>query len=430
MIRLPPAEPAAAPNRAGLSANLGSLLATENIPRSGMPASASQSTPARFAYILAPIWPVPLLAMVILLVAFGMARAQQDPGKPLVVGSEEDYPPFAIGKTDEAASGFTVDLWKVVAAEWGLNYAIRIRSFRQILEEFKAGKIDVMINLAQSKERRAFADFSVPHVIVNGAVFVRKGESRIRSEADLAGKSIIVVHSDLAQDYAVSKGWKQQLVLVNTAADGLKLLASGQHDAMLLSKLAGMQTLLGLKIRSIKALDAKAGFSQKFCFAVQKGNSELLAKINEALASAKSSGTYDVLYEKWFGVFEAPEVTFRQLFKYIGPILIAFLIFAGFLLMRQHERKKAEDRLRDNEERLRLAMAAASQGLYDLNVQTGECIVSPEYARMLGYDPADFRETNAAWREPIGAFVRRNDCRHGASVQHERPATVRRPSPL
>ena len=330
-----------------------------------------------------------------------MAHAQQDRGKPLVVGSEEDYPPFAIGKTDETASGFTVDLWKVVAAGSGLNYAIRVRPFRQILEEFKAGKIDVMINLAQSEERRAFADFSIPHVIVNGAVFVRKGESRIRSEADLAGKSIIVVHSDLVHDYAVSKGWTQQLVLVNTAADGLKLLASGQHDAMLVSKLAGMQTLLGLKIRSIKALDAKVGFSQKFCFAVQEGNSELLAKINDALASAKSSGTYDLLYEKWFGVFEPPEVTFRQLFKYIGPILIAFLIFAGFLLTRQHERKKVEDRLRDNEERLRLAMAAASQGLYDLNVQTGECIVSPEYALMLGYDPADFRETNAAWRERL-----------------------------
>jgi polar amino acid transport system substrate-binding protein len=108
-------------------------------------------------------------------------------------------------------------------------------------------------------------------------------------------------------------------VLVNTAADGLKLLASGRHDAMLVSKLAGMQTLLGLKIRSIKALDAKAGFSQKFCFAVQEGNPELLAKINEALALAKSSGKYDLLYEKWFGVFEPPEVTFRQLFKYIVP---------------------------------------------------------------------------------------------------------------
>ncbi len=284
-----------------------------------------------------------LLAIVILLVVFGLARAQPDPVKPLVVGSEEDYPPFAIGKTDETASGFTVDLWKTVAAESGLSYVFRVRPFRQLLEEFKAGKIDVMINLAQSKERQTFANFSVPHVIVHGAIFVRHGETRMRSEADLAGKSIIVLSSDLAHDYAISRGWKHQLVLVDTAAEGLTLLASGQHDAMLLSKLAGMQTLVERKIRNVTTLEAKAGFSQRFSFAVQKeGASDLLAKINEGLALTKSTGTYDALYEKWFGVFEAKEVTFQQILKYLGPITLVFVVILGFLLVRQNARRKVE----------------------------------------------------------------------------------------
>ncbi|MBE9008774.1 PAS domain-containing protein [Pseudanabaenaceae cyanobacterium LEGE 13415] len=64
-------------------------------------------------------------------------------------------------------------------------------------------------------------------------------------------------------------------------------------------------------------------------------------------------------------------------------------------------RKQAEARLSESEERLRLALIAANQGLYDLNVQTGDAIVSPEYAQMLGYDPATFVETNAAWRERL-----------------------------
>lgn len=64
-------------------------------------------------------------------------------------------------------------------------------------------------------------------------------------------------------------------------------------------------------------------------------------------------------------------------------------------------RKQAESKLSESEERLRLALMAADQGLYDLNVQTGETIVSPEYARMLGYDPETFQETNAAWRERL-----------------------------
>jgi PAS domain S-box-containing protein len=65
------------------------------------------------------------------------------------------------------------------------------------------------------------------------------------------------------------------------------------------------------------------------------------------------------------------------------------------------ERKAAEESIRDSEERLRLAIQAANQGLYDLNLQTGEVIVTPEYATMLGYDPADFQETHAKWLERL-----------------------------
>lgn len=63
----------------------------------------------------------------------------------LIVGSEQDFPPFATGMTDETAGGFTVELWKAVATEAGLNYHIRVLPFTELLQEFKAGKIDVWI---------------------------------------------------------------------------------------------------------------------------------------------------------------------------------------------------------------------------------------------------------------------------------------------
>jgi PAS domain S-box-containing protein len=71
------------------------------------------------------------------------------------------------------------------------------------------------------------------------------------------------------------------------------------------------------------------------------------------------------------------------------------------LLNMLEDQREAERSVRMSEERLRLALQAAQQGLYDLNVQTGEAIVSPEYARMLGYDPATFHETNQAWLERL-----------------------------
>ncbi len=57
--------------------------------------------------------------------------------------------------------------------------------------------------------------------------------------------------------------------------------------------------------------------------------------------------------------------------------------------------------LRKNEQRLALALEAADLGLYDLNVQTGECVVNGRYATMIGQDPDTFVETNQAWIERL-----------------------------
>jgi len=60
-------------------------------------------------------------------------------------------------------------------------------------------------------------------------------------------------------------------------------------------------------------------------------------------------------------------------------------------------RKRDEEVLRLSEERLRLALDVTDLGLYDLDVQTGEATVNDNFARMLGYDPANFHYNLAAW---------------------------------
>lgn len=297
-----------------------------------------------------------IFQITLLLLLLGLNILGEADEQVLIVGSEQNYPPFALGLTDETADGFTVELWRAVAAEAHLDSTIRVLPFHEILQEFKEKKIDVLINLAQSDERRQFVDFTVPHVVVNGAVFVRKNDrDKIRSEADLINKKIIVLNADLAHDYAISKGWTEQLILVDTAENGFRLLDSGQYDALILAKLTGKQTLEKLKITGVDVLPIKVGFSQKFSFAVQKGNAELLAKINEGLALTKVSGVYDKLYEKWFGIYEKEDLL-PLIIKYLSLMIGLFLliIIIGFYY-RHKERKKTVMELQASERKLMMS---------------------------------------------------------------------------
>lgn len=63
------------------------------------------------------------------------------------------------------------------------------------------------------------------------------------------------------------------------------------------------------------------------------------------------------------------------------------------------DNKKAEEALRESEERMTLAIQAGNMGLFDLNVQTGDATVNPEYELMLGYDPAELHVSVAKWLE-------------------------------
>ena len=53
--------------------------------------------------------------------------------------------------------------------------------------------------------------------------------------------------------------------------------------------------------------------------------------------------------------------------------------------------------LQANEERLRLALGATNQGWFDVDLRTGNVIVSPEYPRMIGYSPEDFKSDLPTW---------------------------------
>ncbi|MEW6226178.1 MAG: PAS domain S-box protein [Chloroflexota bacterium] len=78
----------------------------------------------------------------------------------------------------------------------------------------------------------------------------------------------------------------------------------------------------------------------------------------------------------------------------IYPVATALL---GALMASRLKRERTAAALATSEERLRLAVSAADQGLYDVDLRTGAAVVNDEYAMMLGHDPAAFHESNSEW---------------------------------
>lgn len=335
------------------------------------------------------------LASVILFIVSSSALAKQavqqtplhsDESRTLIVGSEQEYPPFAKGMTDETASGFTVELWKAIAGEQDLKFKIKVLPFKSLLSEFKAKRIDVMLNLAQSPERRKFAEFSIPHSSSRGAVFVKKTNSTIFGESDIEEKSVVLLSGDLSEDYARERYPNKDFTVEKTAELAFKRLERSEVDAFLISKLAGAAVLKKLKLNDQIENRCDAGFNQEFSIAVHAGEYKLLQQINEGFILLHESAEYDRLFKKWFG-FQQRQGDHRGWPNYsiIAVLSVIIAALAVQLIRYIQQRKNHTLELRQTEAMIRTAFENSLVGMCHTRLDGRYLKVNQKYCEILGY---------------------------------------------
>ena len=256
----------------------------------------------------------------------GAATAKSD---VLQFRGNSDFSPYEFINDKNEPDGYNVELTQAIARQLGLKVHIELGQWSDVRRELETDRIDALTGVLYSKERDEVFDFSIPHVVISYAVFVRK-DSTFQNPMDLMGKEVVVVKNVYAHDWMTQNDFTPHVVTVARPEEALQLLSQGRHDCAVLARLHGLDLLRSLKIDNLKTIGPPV-LTQKMGFAVKTGNADLLAKINEGLYLVQASGEYDRIYRKWFSVYEQKRFQNRlvQIGKLLGLPLIALLVLAG-----------------------------------------------------------------------------------------------------
>lgn len=259
-----------------------------------------------------------ILAAVMILAAFALTGCSSKKGKSLddikksgklTVYTEAGFAPYEFIYNNEIV-GVDVEIMKAVAKKLGVEVEVTDVDFNTICASVKSGKADVgAAGITINDERKLSVDFSVPYSTTEQYIIVAENNDTIKTLEDLSGKKI-GVQEGTTSDSAVNKLISDKVV-TDTVVTGYKSPAiaaasvPNKIDAVVTDKLTAeliVKNNSGLK--TFKLID-KSGNPiaeiEEYGIAVAKGNSELLAVINEVIQELKNNGSI----EKWVEDYSA-----------------------------------------------------------------------------------------------------------------------------
>ncbi len=346
-----------------------------------------------------------LLSLVLLSGLAGRAWAAETGHKKLRVGLEINSEPFTFADAGGQPTGFAYDLLRAVAADQKLDLEYVLLPWNDILDQFKAGQIDIICNLVDTPERRAYIDFSATTIFLQGATYTRRDAPPLRTIADLRGRSVATLRNSRSHEYLRNKNWGLEFRFFDNMIVSIDAVHDGRADMFIATRMVADYQLRQRGYTNLVLAPLELpGFDFREHFGVRPGHPELLAQLNDGLVSVQRNGTYDRLYEKWIGPIENHPIRWRDVQPYVLPLVfLLIVVFAGLAWQRRvlaKVRRQAEA-LRRSEEQLSLVMDGSQDGFWDWDLQTGIVARSQRWAEMLGYTLAEIPATHEGFVDNI-----------------------------
>lgn len=320
--------------------------------------------------------------------------------KSITIASEPDYPPYCIVNEKGEADGFSVDLFKAAVKAVGIEMDIKIGVWNQIMQELADGRIDALPLVGRTPQREELFDFTMPYLRLHGAIFIRKNTKGIESIEDLHDRTIAVMEGDNAEEYARRNRLSNNIITTHTFEEAFKLLNTKEVDAVIVQKVVGLEIIKILDLKGIVPLNLLlSDFRQDFCFAVQKGNLELLSRLNEGLSIVIANKTFDELHLKWFGPKYKEDISIKDIInigvKLIVPItlllsLVLIILLRRIVRLRTKQLKQEALEHQKTNQLLEKMESISKVGGWDYDIKQRKISWTKGVYNIYGVSPQDF----------------------------------------
>lgn len=218
----------------------------------------------------------------------------------IVVAMEGTWAPWTYHDDGDKLVGFDVEVGKYIADYMGIDVKYVEGEWDGLLAGVEAGRYDMMINGCDvTDERKKSYDFSDAYAYDRIAVIVNEDNTDITSLEDLSGKT--TANTSSSTYAAIASQYGATVNGVDDLNETFMLLENGRIDATLNAEMTFNDYMKERPDAKFK-IACYYPESPEVAIAMKKGSSELVNKVNEAIAAARADGTLSQLSIKYFGV--------------------------------------------------------------------------------------------------------------------------------
>lgn len=253
------------------------------------------------------------LIAAVCIIAFSFAACQNTANDPspspsapaqsnvLVMGTNAQFPPFEFiaekGIVDKF-DGIDVAIAKEIADDLGMELKIEDMEFDSIIPSLKTGKVDIGIaGMTVKPDRLENVDFTIPYYVATQVMIVNK-DSEISKATDLKDKKVGVVNAYTGDSVITGMNITDKIERYKKGLDAVIELNNGKLDAVIIDAAPA-----GAMIKNYPDLklveDSEAFETEEYAMAVQKGNKELLDKVNASLEKMLESDRIAEISEQY-----------------------------------------------------------------------------------------------------------------------------------